>query len=89
MLKKSGFDVLEIKKIEYPWTTEFNRPPRWLHSPKPWDWMVHAIKKSNVDEVQRKKCRVLVLKLRSGLHNPLYTVRLKIGCGNSKIKNGT
>lgn len=44
MLKKSGFDVLEIKKIEYPWTTEFNRPPRWLHSPKPWDWMVVAKK---------------------------------------------
>ena len=21
--------------------------------------------------------------------NPLYTVRLKIGCGNSTIKNGT
>lgn len=41
-LNKSGFQVLEIKKIEYPWSTEFNRPPRWLHSPKPWDWMVVA-----------------------------------------------
>lgn len=43
-LNKSGFQVLEIKKIEYPWSTEFNRPPRWLHSPKPWDWMVVAKK---------------------------------------------
>ncbi|NBY25319.1 MAG: class I SAM-dependent methyltransferase [Chitinophagaceae bacterium] len=43
-LNKSGFEVLEIKKIEYPWSTEFNRPPRWLHSPKPWDWMVVAKK---------------------------------------------
>jgi 2-polyprenyl-3-methyl-5-hydroxy-6-metoxy-1,4-benzoquinol methylase len=43
-LNKSGFQVLEIKKIEYPWTTEFNRPPRWLHTPKPWDWMVVAKK---------------------------------------------
>ena len=50
---------------------------------------MHAMKNWNVDEVQRKKCRVLILKLRSGLRNPLYTVRLKIGCGNSTIKNGT
>ena len=50
---------------------------------------MHAMKIWNVDEVQRKKCRVLILKLRSGLRNPLYTVRLKNVCGNSTITNGT
>ena len=44
-LGKSGFNVIEIKKIEYPWSTEFNHPPSWLQSPKPWDWMVLAQKK--------------------------------------------
>lgn len=43
-LQRAGFNVLEIKKIEYPWDTEFNHPPRWLQSPKPWDWMVVAQK---------------------------------------------
>ena len=51
--------------------------------------MHHAMKNWNVDEVQKKKCRVLILKLRSGLRNPLFTVRLKIVCGNSTIKIGT
>ena len=34
-------------------------------------------------------CRVVIVNLRSGLHNPLYTVRLKNVCENSKNKNGT
>jgi SAM-dependent methyltransferase len=32
-------------KIEYKWDTEFLKPPKWLKEPKPWDWMVVAVKK--------------------------------------------
>ncbi|MBK9176264.1 MAG: class I SAM-dependent methyltransferase [Flavobacteriales bacterium] len=42
MLTDRGFGVLEIEKIEYPWTTEFAEPPRWMKSPYPWDWFVAA-----------------------------------------------
>lgn len=45
LLDRGGFDTLELKKIEYSWSTEFNRPPRWLKSPYPWDWMVIAQRK--------------------------------------------
>jgi 2-polyprenyl-3-methyl-5-hydroxy-6-metoxy-1,4-benzoquinol methylase len=44
-LQQVDFNVLEIKKIEYPWSTEFNRPPKWLQSPYPWDWMIVAQRK--------------------------------------------
>ena len=47
------------------------------------------MKNWNVDEVWRKKDRVLFVKLISGLHNPLFTLRLKNVCGNSKNRNGT
>lgn len=37
-----GFKVLDIDKIEYPWTTEFDAPPKWMKAPFPWDWFVAA-----------------------------------------------
>lgn len=40
LLKRSGFDTIKLQKIEYPWTTEFHKPPRWLKTPGPWDWMI-------------------------------------------------
>jgi SAM-dependent methyltransferase len=45
LLDRSGFNTLQLKKIEYTWDTEFHRPPNWLQSPRPWDWMVVAQKK--------------------------------------------
>jgi 2-polyprenyl-3-methyl-5-hydroxy-6-metoxy-1,4-benzoquinol methylase len=45
LLSKSGFVADKIEKINYKWTTEFVKPPRWLKEPYPWDWMVVAIKK--------------------------------------------
>ena len=27
-------------KIECPWSTEFNSPPRWMSNPQPWDWLI-------------------------------------------------
>lgn len=45
LLDRSGFRTLQLKKIEYSWDTEFHKAPRWLKSPRPWDWMIVAQKK--------------------------------------------
>jgi 2-polyprenyl-3-methyl-5-hydroxy-6-metoxy-1,4-benzoquinol methylase len=45
LLNQQGFECLEFEKIEYSWETEFNRPPKWLKEPKPWDWLAIARKK--------------------------------------------
>jgi SAM-dependent methyltransferase len=45
LLSQEGFIVNDIQKIEYTWSTEFVKPPRWLQKPGPWDWMVAARKK--------------------------------------------
>ncbi len=42
LLNDRGFQVLDIEKIEYPWSTEFDAPPRWMKAPFPWDWFVAA-----------------------------------------------
>jgi len=44
LLKRTEFLPLRFQKIEYPWSTEFHRPPAWLQGPYPWDWMVVARK---------------------------------------------
>ena len=46
LLTREGFEVTLIKKINYPWTTEFDNPPEWLAEPYPWDWLCTATKKS-------------------------------------------
>jgi 2-polyprenyl-3-methyl-5-hydroxy-6-metoxy-1,4-benzoquinol methylase len=45
LLAKERFIAEEFNKIEYDWTTEFLKPPKWLKEPGPWDWMVLARKK--------------------------------------------
>ncbi len=45
LLTLEGFTVDRIEKINYPWTTEFHKPPKWLGEPLPWDWLVVAKKK--------------------------------------------
>ena len=45
LLTSEGLAPKEFQKIEYEWGTEFNKPPKWLKEPKPWDWMVLAQKK--------------------------------------------
>lgn len=42
LLAKEKFNAVAFHKIEYDWTTEFHKAPRWLKEPKPWDWMVIA-----------------------------------------------
>ena len=45
LLSQQSFSMIECKKIEYPWTTEFIDYPQWLKEPYPWDWMCVAQKK--------------------------------------------
>ncbi len=45
LLSKEGFITNDFQKVEYNWSTEFLKPPKWLKEPKPWDWMVMAVKK--------------------------------------------
>jgi SAM-dependent methyltransferase len=45
LLTKEGFTDLRFEKIEYDWSTEFHKAPKWLKSPKPWDWMAVGRKK--------------------------------------------
>jgi len=45
LLSLAGFTVEKIEKINYKWSTEFHKPPSWLKSPQPWDWLVKATKK--------------------------------------------
>jgi SAM-dependent methyltransferase len=44
LLERRNLRIDEILKIEYPWNTEFDSPPRWMKQPYPWDWLVTAQK---------------------------------------------
>ena len=37
-----GLRVTDVEKVEYDWSTEFERPPRWMKPPGPWDWLLVA-----------------------------------------------
>jgi 2-polyprenyl-3-methyl-5-hydroxy-6-metoxy-1,4-benzoquinol methylase len=45
LLSNEGFAAEQFHKIEYEWDTEFLKPLKWLKHPRPWDWMVLAVKK--------------------------------------------
>ncbi len=40
-----GFRDIAVEKVEYGWDTEFEKPPRWMKAPWPWDWAVAGLKK--------------------------------------------
>jgi SAM-dependent methyltransferase len=40
VLKEAGLKVVEIEKVEYSWKAVFDKPPRWMKGPQPWDWLV-------------------------------------------------
>ena len=44
LLEPRRLRTLEFAKIEYPWSSEFEAPPRWMQAPFPWDWLVVARK---------------------------------------------
>ncbi|MEM9235417.1 MAG: class I SAM-dependent methyltransferase [Verrucomicrobiota bacterium] len=37
--KRHRLQIESCEKLEYPWTTEFHQPPRWMKNPLPWDWL--------------------------------------------------
>jgi SAM-dependent methyltransferase len=39
-----GLEPIRIRKVTYPWNTEFQNPPPFLQKPHPWDWAVLARK---------------------------------------------
>jgi SAM-dependent methyltransferase len=44
LLTEVGFQISSVRKVEYPWTSEFVRPPKWMQDPYPWAWLVLAKK---------------------------------------------
>jgi SAM-dependent methyltransferase len=42
ILRDCDFTKVEVQKLEYDWTTEFNSPPKWMKDPYPWDWIIEA-----------------------------------------------
>ena len=41
-LREARFEVVREDRVEYPWNAYFDRPPRWLREPRPWDWLFVA-----------------------------------------------
>ncbi len=37
-----GFQVDDLAKVEYDWSTEVESPPGWMGAPFPWDWCFTA-----------------------------------------------
>ncbi len=42
LLHRSGLEVLHLDRVFYDWHSEFERPPRWMRDPFPWDWLAVA-----------------------------------------------
>ncbi len=42
LFRDAGFNILNIDRIEYDWSTEFAEPPKWLKDPYPWDWLIEV-----------------------------------------------
>jgi SAM-dependent methyltransferase len=43
-LSDVGFKVDEMEKVEYSWSAMFDKPPRWMREPYPWDWLAMCSK---------------------------------------------
>ncbi len=48
LLEAAGFRVVSVERVEYGWDTEFEKPPRWMGRPGPWDWLLVSRKRSPV-----------------------------------------
>ena len=44
-LEGVGFEVDHFEKVEYTWSVMFDKPPRWMRDPYPWDWLATCRKK--------------------------------------------
>jgi SAM-dependent methyltransferase len=47
LLDDAGFTVRTWEKVEYGWETEFEKPPRFMKRPGPWDWLFVARRRRN------------------------------------------
>jgi SAM-dependent methyltransferase len=43
LFPRCGLAVSNIEKIEYDWSSEFDKPPKWMNAPYPWDWLVECV----------------------------------------------
>jgi hypothetical protein len=41
-LGEAGFDVVSMKRVQFPWDQEIDNPPRRLGPPTPWDWLAEC-----------------------------------------------
>jgi len=44
IFSRCGLSVSNIEKIEYDWNSEFAKPPKWMQTPYPWDWLIEVRK---------------------------------------------
>ena len=44
-LEDAGFEVDTFEKVEYSWKAMFDKPPRWMKEPYPWDWLATCRKR--------------------------------------------
>jgi hypothetical protein len=44
LMQEAGFRLTAIEKIEYDWSTEFDKPAHWMKDPYPWDWLIECRK---------------------------------------------
>lgn len=44
-LQAAGFEVDDLEKVEYTWSAMFDKPPRWMREPYPWDWLATCRKR--------------------------------------------
>ncbi|HCR54826.1 MAG TPA: hypothetical protein DIW27_10440 [Cytophagales bacterium] len=42
IFEETGLEIMDIVRLEYDWKTEFNKPPKWMKAPYPWDWMIEC-----------------------------------------------
>ena len=41
-LGDAGFDIVSMKRVQFPWDQEIDNPPRRLGPPTPWDWLAEC-----------------------------------------------
>jgi hypothetical protein len=44
LLTEAKLTVTAIERVEYDWTSEFPKPPKWMKAPYPWDWLIACTK---------------------------------------------
>ena len=41
-LQDAGYEPVAVRKVEYAWSSQFHRTPKWMGAPLPWDWLLVA-----------------------------------------------